>query len=124
EVAVTRNGTDGGSIALGSFPWKQGDEIVIGDQEHPALVYPSIALQTEGRLTVRVFKFEHDPKKTLANFEALLNEHTRLAAFSHVSCETGIRVPAREMIEAAHRRGIQVLLDCAQSLGSFPVDFQ
>lgn len=124
EVTVTRNGTDGVSLILGSFPFKAGDELIIGGEEHPAIVYPAFALQTVQGVRVRRFKFEHDPNKTLASFKAELTDRTVLAAFSHVSCETGTRTPASEIIQAAHARGVPVLLDGAQSVGSFPVDFK
>lgn len=45
-VAVTRNGTDGVSIILDSFPWREGDGLVIGAEEHTAIVYPAFALRT------------------------------------------------------------------------------
>src|SRR6202011_6184696 len=43
--------------------------------------------------------------------------------FSHVSCETGIRQPATDIIRAAHAQGVQVLLDGAQTVGAIPVNF-
>jgi selenocysteine lyase/cysteine desulfurase len=124
EVCVTRNGTDGVSLILGSYPFKAGDELIIGGEEHPAIVYPAFALQTFKGVRVRRFAFRHDPAATLAAFKAELSDRTVMTAFSHVSCETGTRTPAREIIEAAHARGVQVLLDGAQSVGSFPVDFR
>lgn len=123
EVAITRNGTDGCSMVLGSFPWQEGDELVIGSEEHPAIVYPAFALQTTRGIKVRRFRFEHDAEATIASFCASLGPRTRLAAFSHVSCETGIRNPAPELIRTAHGRGVQVLLDGAQSVGALEVDF-
>jgi selenocysteine lyase/cysteine desulfurase len=124
EVCVTRNGTDGVSLILGSYPFKAGDELIIGGEEHPAIVYPAFALQTFKGVRVRRFAFHHDPAATLAAFQAELGDRTVMAAFSHVSCETGTRTPAAEIVKAAHARGVQVLLDGAQSVGSFPVDFR
>ncbi|HVB96798.1 MAG TPA: aminotransferase class V-fold PLP-dependent enzyme [Chloroflexota bacterium] len=124
EVTVTRSGTDGVSIVMGAFPFQAGDQILIGSEEHPAITYPSFALQTTIGVEVRRFTFHHDPQKTLESFASQLTPKTRMAAFSHVSCETGIRQPAKEMIELAHRQGARVLLDGAQSVGMFPVDFQ
>lgn len=123
EVTVTHSGTDGVSIVLGSFTFQPGDEIVIGSEEHPAIAYPAFALQTTVGIRVRRFIFHHDPAETLASFASQITPKTRLAAFSHVSCETGIRMPAAEMIALAHSKGVRVLLDGAQSVGSFPVDF-
>lgn len=124
EVCVTHSGTDGVSIVLGSFSFQPGDQILIGSEEHPAIAYPAFALQTVAGVEVRRFRFCHDPAATLASFAEQLTERTRLAAFSHVSCETGIRVPAADMIRLAQQRGIRVLLDGAQSVGAFPVDFR
>ena len=124
EVCVTRSGTDGCSFILGAFDFKPGDEILIGNQEHPAILYPSTSLQKTAGIQVRQFIYDHDPAKTLQSFAEQLSPRTRLAAFSHVSCETGIRVPAAEMIALAHQMEIRVLLDGAQSVGSFPVNFK
>jgi selenocysteine lyase/cysteine desulfurase len=124
EVCITHSGTEGCSFVIGATDFKPGDEILIGNQEHPALLYPTVALQKTAGVVVRQFTFHHDPAKTLASFAENLSPRTRLAAFSHVSCETGIRVPAAEMIALAHRQGTRVLLDGAQSVGSFPVNFR
>jgi selenocysteine lyase/cysteine desulfurase len=123
EVTVTRNGTDGVSVILGSFPWREGDELVIGSEEHPAIVYPAFALQTTRGVRVRRFRFAHDAEATIESFRAALTPRTRLAAFSQVSCETGIRNPAEELIRITHEHGVQVLLDGAQSVGVLEVDF-
>lgn len=124
EIGITRNGTDGVSMVLGSFPFAPGDELLIGNEEHPALTYPAFALQTFRGVRVRRFRFEHDPAASLANVAAALTPRTRLLAFSHVSCETGIRLPAAEIITLAHERGVPVLLDGAQSFGSLRLDVQ
>ncbi|HLH73501.1 MAG TPA: aminotransferase class V-fold PLP-dependent enzyme [Chloroflexota bacterium] len=124
EVSVTRSGTDGVSIVLGSFPFQAGDQILIGSEEHPAITYPAFALQTTIGVEVRRFIFHHDPQKTLESFASQLTPRTRMAAFSHVSCETGIRMPVKQMIELAHQQGARVLVDGAQSVGMFPVDFR
>jgi selenocysteine lyase/cysteine desulfurase len=124
EVTVTRNGTDGVSMVLGAFPFKPGDELLIGGEEHPAIVYPAFALQSYQGVTVRRFDFHDDPAKTLESFKANLTPRTRMTAFSHVSCETGKRTPAPEIIRLAQAQGARVLLDGAQSVGSFPVDFK
>ena len=124
EVTITRNGTDGVSIVLGSFPLQTGDEIVIGSEEHPAIVYPAFSLQTVRGIVVKRFRFDHDPAQTLTNFKAQLSSRTKLVAFSHVSCETGTRNPAKQIIDASHAAGVPVLLDGAQTFGAIPVDFK
>ncbi|HEX5417060.1 MAG TPA: aminotransferase class V-fold PLP-dependent enzyme, partial [Chloroflexota bacterium] len=41
EACVTRSGTDGCSIVLGALSYQPGDQILISDQEHPAILYPA-----------------------------------------------------------------------------------
>jgi selenocysteine lyase/cysteine desulfurase len=124
EVAITRSGTEGVAFVLGSIRFKPGDELLIGSEEHPAILHPAVALQQTDGVKVKRFTFRHNPEQTLESFAAQLTSQTRLAAFSHVSCETGIRVPARALIREAHERGVPVLLDGAQSVGAFPIDFR
>ncbi len=121
ELAFTTNATDGVNLVATALAWRPGDEVLISDQEHPAIAYPFFSLQRAGRLRVRIFRVSPDPERTLDNFRAALTGATRLAAFSHLSCETGIRLPAPELCALAAERGVLTLLDGAQSVGQFPV---
>ena len=121
-IAFTRNATDGHNIVLHGMNWQPGDELLISNQEHPALSHPAAYLQKRGKLSVRVFEIDADPQITLQNIRAALSPATRLIAFSHVSCESGIRLPAKEVCRLAHEHGAWALVDGAQSLGAIPVD--
>jgi cysteine desulfurase/selenocysteine lyase len=57
-------------------------------------------------------------------FEKLLNDKTRIAAIGHVSNALGTVNPVREMIQAAHAKGVPVLLDGAQAAPHMRVDVQ
>lgn len=122
EVAFSRNATDGVNLVAWGLPWKDGDEVVLSDQEHPAMNHPWHHLQPRGGPRLRMFAVDPDPAATLANIRALLTPRTRLIASSHVSCQTGIRIPAKEVCDLARERGILVFLDGAQAVGQFPVD--
>jgi cysteine desulfurase/selenocysteine lyase len=60
----------------------------------------------------------------LDEYEKLLGPRTRIVAFSQVSNALGTVVPAREMVEIAHRHGARVLVDGAQAVSHMPVDVQ
>ena len=121
-IAFTRNATDGHNIVLFGMNWQPGDELLISDQEHPALSHPAAYLQAQRGVTVRVFAVDADPQVTLRNVESALSAKTRLIAFSHVSCESGIRLPAKDICRIAADHGLRSLLDGAQSLGAIPVN--
>ena len=84
--------------------------------------HPWHYLQARGGPKLRVFAIDPDPETTLANIRALLTPRTRIIASSHVSCQTGIRIPAKEVCDLARERSILVFLDGAQAVGQFPVD--
>ena len=44
EVTLTHNTTEGLNIVIWSIDWKAGDEILISNHEHPALLQPSYNL--------------------------------------------------------------------------------
>lgn len=121
-IAFTRNATDGHNIVLFGIAWKPGDELLISDQEHPALSHPAAYLEDRSKVRVRVFAVDPDPRVTEQNVLAALSKRTRLIAFSHVSCESGIRLPAQRICQLARDQGVWSLLDGAQSLGAIPVD--
>ena len=122
SIAFTRNATDGHNIVLQGIKWQPGDELLISDQEHPALSHPAAYLLDSGKVAVRVFNVSADPNVTQQNVASALGPKTRLIAFSHVSCESGIRLPATEICHLAQSHGALTLVDGAQSLGAMPED--
>jgi cysteine desulfurase/selenocysteine lyase len=58
------------------------------------------------------------------DYHGLLNERTKLVAITHVSNALGTINPIKEMIEQAHKYGVPVLIDGAQSAPHMPVDVQ
>lgn len=123
-ITFSRNASDGHNIVLQGLDWQPGDELLISDQEHPALSHPAAYLQDKRGVKVRVFRIEADPLVTLRNIGTALSPKSRLIAFSHVSCESGIRLPAKRICQLAREHGAMSLLDGAQSLGAVPVDVQ
>jgi selenocysteine lyase/cysteine desulfurase len=127
-VAFSRNATDGINYVFGSLAWQPGDEVIISDQEHPALFLPCGYGERRGLFTTRTFAVDADPAVTLRNLERQITPHTRLITCSHVSSQTGIRLPgpaicalARRLNEAGRGRQILTLIDGTQELGQWPV---
>lgn len=95
EIAFTRNATDGVNLVMAGLPWHGDEEVIITNQEHPAMLFPWFYAQQRGWLQVRLLTVEPDPQATLRNLEALLTPQARLIGVSHVSCQTGIRLPVQ-----------------------------
>ena len=54
--------------------------------------------------------------------EQIITPRTRLFCFSHVTTDTGTRLPAREVCALARARGVLTLWDGCQAVGQFPID--
>ncbi len=121
-LALTGNASDGINLVAAGISWHPDDEVLISDQEHPALENPFGFLAARGRLRLRRFTLAVDPQTTLANLSAALTPRTRLLAVSVVSCQTGTRLPLAEAVALAHAHGAEVLLDAAQALGQLALD--
>ena len=101
-----------------------GDEIVITALEHHSNIVPWQMLCEETGATLRVVPIDDAGEVDVDEYERLLGERTRLVAVAHVSNALGTIVPVKRMIEAAHRRGIAVLVDGAQAAPHLRVDVQ
>ncbi len=127
EIIITRNATE--SINLVAWSWGrknlgEGDEILITGMEHHANIVPwqMVCQETGARLVVVPLNERGELEE--GAFEDLLGDRTRLVAIAHVSNALGTINPVAEMIEAAHSRGVPVLLDGAQAAPHLAVDVQ
>lgn len=60
--------------------------------------------------------------EVLTCLRALLTARTRLVAVSHVTTDSGTRLPVAEIARLAHERDAYAFFDGAHSVGQFPVD--
>jgi len=101
-----------------------GDEILITALEHHSNIVPWQMLCEQQGATLRVVPMDDAGEVHLDDYVQLLGARTRLVALAHVSNALGTVLPVKAMIEAAHRRGIAVLVDGAQAAPHLPVDVQ
>lgn len=102
--------------------WRDGDEVIVGAEEHPANRYPWRALEAMGRVKVVVWPMVQDDEALLRDLGRLIGPRTRLVAVSHVLQTSGRVLPAREIAEICRSRGVLSLIDGAQAVGQVPVD--
>lgn len=122
DLCLTRGVTDGVHLVFNGFDWNAGDEIILTDEEHPAVQVPADRLAAACNVKLKQMTLSGDPDEMLRRFRDLITPRTRLAALSHVTTDTGTRLPVESITKLAHEHGFPVLLDGAQSLGQFPVD--
>jgi cysteine desulfurase / selenocysteine lyase len=127
EIVFVRGTTEG--INLVAQAWgrryvEKGDQVVITWLEHHSNIVPWQQLCVEKGACLRVVPVDDRGQIIMEQYEKLLGPRTRIVALSHVSNALGTILPAREMVEIAHRHGARVLIDGAQSVAHMREDVQ
>ena len=127
ECIFVRGCTEGINLVAHSYGKRfisAGDEILVSQMEHHSNIIPwQIAAEDRGA-KVRMIPINQKGEIVIEEFEGMLNERTKMVAVSHVSNSLGTVNPVKEMIATAHKFGVPVCVDAAQSVPHFPVDVQ
>jgi len=121
EIAFTDNASHSVAIVTSGLSWEDGDEVLMSDEEHPALLLNFYYLQERG-VRVKRFPLHTDPAELRRAVEAALSPRTKLIALSHVTALTGMRIPVDVVAALGRERGVLTLVDGAQAVGEIAVD--
>jgi cysteine desulfurase / selenocysteine lyase len=127
ECIFVRGTTEGINLVAQSYGKKfigEGDEILVSQMEHHSNIIPWQQIAEERRARVRMIPINTAGELIIDEYENMLNERTKMVAVSHVSNSLGTVNPLKEMIATAHKFGVPVCVDGAQSVPHFPVDVQ
>jgi cysteine desulfurase/selenocysteine lyase len=125
EIIFVRGATEAINLVARSFGQKyikKGDEILISAMEHHSNIVPWQMVCEEKGARLRVIPMNRKGELNMDAYTRLLGANTRLVAVTHVSNALGTVNPVSEIIDLAHRRGIPVLVDGAQSVPHMQVD--
>lgn len=102
----------------------QGDNIIVSEAEHHSNIVPWQLLAQRDGVEIRVLPVDDAGHLRLDLLPALIDSKTRLLAIAHISNVLGLVNPIKEIISAAHERGVRVLVDGAQGIVHEKVDVQ
>jgi len=127
EVVFTSGTTDAINLVAHGYGRKfigAGDEIILTTLEHHANIVPWQMVAEEKGARIRVVPVNDRGELLMEEYLKLLGPRTRIVGVTHVSNALGTVNPVREMIAAAHEKGIPVLVDGAQAVPHMSVDMQ
>ncbi|MBM4260422.1 MAG: cysteine desulfurase [Deltaproteobacteria bacterium] len=127
EIIYVRGTTEAINLVAQSYGrgfLKAGDEIIVSAMEHHSNIVPWQMLCEQVGARLRVIPISHDGELVVEEFRRLLNNRTRFVSITHVSNALGTVVPVKEVIAAAHDRGVPVMLDGAQAVPHLKIDVQ
>ena len=125
EILFTRGTTESINLVARTLADQicgKGDEIVVSTMEQHSNIVPwQMACERTGAV-LRVAPINECGELILSEFEALLNERTKIVSVAHVSNVLGTVNPVAEIIRMAHKYGAKVLIDGAQAIAHIPVN--
>jgi len=126
EIVFTKGGTEAINLVAASFGLglTAGDEILLSEMEHHANIVPWHFLRERKGVVLKFVPITDDGRLDMDAFHALLGRKTRMVAISHMSNVLGTVNPVAEIIDAAHAKGVPVLLDGCQAIVHEAVDVQ
>ncbi|HUG43909.1 MAG TPA: cysteine desulfurase [Acidobacteriota bacterium] len=125
EVVFTSGATESINLVAQSFVkprLKRGDEVLVSAMEHHSNIVPWQLVCEQAGARLRTIPMNDMGELEMEALPGLLTDKTRLVSVVHLSNALGTVNPVEEIIEAAHRRGIPVLIDGAQAAPHLPVD--
>ena len=127
ECIFVRGTTEGVNLVAQSYGranFNEGDEIILSQMEHHANIIPWQMIAEEKGAKIRVIPMNEQGELIIDEYENLFNERTKFVSIIHVSNALGTINPVKSMIETAHKFGVPVMIDAAQSIPHFKIDVQ
>jgi len=130
NISYIHNCAEGLCQIANGYPFKPGDEIISYLHEYPSNHYPWLLQKQRG--VELLLLSDIDPIGNLGDcdkprawsiteFESLVSERTRVVAISHVQFSSGYGADLEELGRFCREHDIDLIVDCAQSLGCLPV---
>ncbi len=130
NISLVQNTAEALCLIANGFPFQPGDQVISYVHEYPSNHYPWVL---QGRRGVELILLsDQDPLGDLedtggprgwsmAELEERVTDRTRVIAVSHVQFSSGYTADLKTLGEFCRARGIDLIVDCAQSLGCLPV---
>ena len=127
EVVLTRNATEALHALIGQYNrLRPGETVMYADLDYYSMQWFMDGLAARhGAEVARLAIPEPATRRAVVDaYEAALDAHprTRLLLLTHANNKTGLVHPVREITELARARGVDVVVDAAQSWGQVPMD--
>ncbi|NII27505.1 aminotransferase class V-fold PLP-dependent enzyme [Pseudoflavitalea sp. X16] len=123
EIAIHRNASEALETVIFGLPLKAGDEVVLCKQDYPNMM--NAWIQRELREGIKLIWVNldlpsEDNDYLVSSYTKVFTAKTKVVHLTHVINWNGQIMPVRKIADAAHLRGIEVVVDGAHSFAHFP----
>ena len=128
EIVITRNATESMQLLISGYnKLKAGDTVLYTDKAYGTMMVEMRNLKALRGTNVVQLKVPHPAtyENQIAVFEQGIKENpkTKLILVTHMSNQTGVIVPIKEIQRMARGCGVDVIVDMAHSFGQYDYDF-
>jgi selenocysteine lyase/cysteine desulfurase len=121
SVFFVRSTSQGVSLVAEGLDWRDGDEVVVYELDHPAGVLPWLNLARRG-VQVRFLRDRGRYGFDGNDLREAMGPRTRAVSLSLVNFGHGARAPVEEAAELCRARDVWLVVDAVQALGALVVD--
>lgn len=125
EICITRNTTEGLKTIINGFPFRSGDNIIMSRSDYDSIKAFINAKAEKDGLTVsevEVRPHEMSDEEILGVYQSATTDNTRLILLTHIEHRFGRLLPLKPIIDMAHSKNIEVMVDAAHSFGFWSHD--
>ncbi|MEZ4729934.1 MAG: aminotransferase class V-fold PLP-dependent enzyme [Caldilineaceae bacterium] len=122
EIAFTTQFSTAVNIVVEGLAWQPGDEVIVTDQEHPALLIPLMNVVRRHDLKVSRIPVSHNADEMLSQFSGRANGSHQVGGRQPCDHRQWDAPAGRRNDPLGPCRGSYVLFDGAHSAGQFPLD--
>lgn len=125
EIIFTSNATDSLNLVVNGFfkPYmKENDEVILSKSEHASNILPWLILSLEKGVKIKYASLDEDNKLTLESIKKEITKKTKVISIAEITNVVGDKRDIKSIIEYAHKHGIYVIIDGAQSVPHIKTD--
>lgn len=127
EVALTSNTTEGLNLVINGLDFKDGDEVLMCNFEHPGHLGPWKLKEKRTGVKLKQVNLGLTPKSVdeiVGAFAAAITPKTRMISLGHTVFITGLITPLKELSRLAHDKGLLIMADSAHGIGMLDLDMK
>ncbi|MBM3773917.1 MAG: aminotransferase class V-fold PLP-dependent enzyme [Acidobacteria bacterium] len=123
EIAITRNATEALEILQMGLDLKAGDEVLTTTQDYPKTLTAWRMREQRHGIVLKTMAFPTPPPSLddlYERFASAISPRTRVILLCHMTYTTGQIFPVKKICRMARERGIETIVDGAQTFGHLP----
>ena len=126
SLQIVRNTTEALNMIIYGLPLSQGDEVILCEHDYPFAKNAWLNRQTRDRIKLKIIEYDlpASDEEVLTAYANAIGPSTKVIHITHMTHRQGHIMPVQQIVELAHEKGIEVVVDGAHAVGQIHVDLR